>query len=93
MPGTGNFIITPITQHNLNVRPIVVEDTSVIHLKVEDRDQLALVSLDSRSRAFNSDTELIIQKADFNIKLIELSGNSFIRTVRNKLMWGIDKRN
>lgn len=93
MPGTGNIIITPITQHNLNVRPIVLEDSSIIRLKVEDRDQLALVSLDSRSRAFNSEIELIISKADFKIKLIELPGNSFISTVRHKLMWGIDKRN
>ena len=93
MPGTGNIIITPITQHNLNVRPIVVEDSSIIKLKVEDRDQLALVSLDSRSRAFDSSIELTIKKADFCIKLIELKDNTFIPTVRNKLMWGIDKRN
>ncbi len=93
MPGTGNIIITPITQHNLNVRPIVVEDSSTIKLKVEDRDQLALVSLDSRSRAFDSSIELIIKKANFKIKLVEPEGNSFITTVRNKLMWGVDKRN
>ncbi|MEE2953766.1 MAG: NAD kinase [Bacteroidota bacterium] len=93
MPGTGNMIITPITQHNLNVRPIVVEDSSIIKLRVEDRDQLALVSLDSRSRAFDSSIELTIKKADFYIKLIELKDNTFIPTVRNKLMWGIDKRN
>ena len=93
MPGTGNIIITPITQHNLNVRPIVVEDSSEIKLKVEDRDQLALVSLDSRSRAFDSSIELTIKKSDFYIKLIELKNNTFIPTVRNKLMWGIDKRN
>ncbi len=93
MPRTGNMVITPITQHNLNVRPIVIEDSSIIKLKVEDRDQLALVSLDSRSRAFDSSIELTVKKADFHIKLIELKDNAFIPTVRNKLMWGIDKRN
>ena len=92
MPGTNNIIITPNAPHNLNVRPIVINDRSIIKLKVEDRDQLALVSLDSRSRAFDSDTELIIKKAEFKIKLIQPQNNSFTTTIRNKLMWGIDKR-
>lgn len=93
MPGTDNIVITPIAQHNLNVRPIVIDDNSTVKLKVEDRDQLALVSLDSRSRAFDSSVELTIKKADFKINLVEPQGNSFISTIRNKLMWGIDKRN
>ena len=92
MPGTNNIIITPNAPHNLNVRPIVINDRSIIKLKVEDRDQLALVSLDSRSRAFDSDTELIIKKADFKIRLIQPQNNSFTSTIRNKLMWGLDKR-
>ena len=92
MPGTNNIIITPNAPHNLNVRPIVINDSSVIKLKVEDRDQLALVSLDSRSRAFDSDTELTIKKADFKIQLIQPQNNSFTSTIRNKLMWGLDKR-
>ena len=93
MPQSGNIIITPIAQHNLNVRPIVIDDESVIKLKVVDRDDLALISLDSRSRAFDSSTEITIKKASFNIKLINPPFNSFLSTVRNKLMWGIDKRN
>jgi len=92
MPGTNNIIITPNAPHNLNVRPIVIDDNSIIKLKVEDRDQLAMVSLDSRSRAFDSDTELTIQKAKFKTKLIQPQNNSFISTIRNKLMWGLDKR-
>jgi NAD+ kinase len=92
MPGTNNIIITPNAPHNLNVRPIVINDTSTIKLKVEDRDQLALVSLDSRSRAFDSNTELIIKKSDFKIRLIQPQNNSFTATIRNKLMWGLDKR-
>ena len=92
MPGTNNIIITPNAPHNLNVRPIVINDTSTIKLKVEDRDQLALVSLDSRSRAFDSNTELFIKKSDFKIRLIQPQNNSFTATIRNKLMWGLDKR-
>ena len=92
-PGTNNIIITPIAQHNLNVRPIVINHNSIIKLKVEDRDQLALVSLDSCSRAFDSSIELTIKKANFKINLIEPQNNSFISTVRQKLMWGRDKRN
>ena len=93
LPGTENIIISPIAPHNLNVRPIIINEDSIIKLKVEDRDQLALVSLDSRSRAFESSLEIIIKKAKFRINLIELPNNSFIKTIRTKLMWGSDKRN
>ena len=93
IPGTNNVIITPIAPHNLNVRPIVLSDEDVIKLKVVDKDQLALVSLDSRFRAFDSTITLIIKKADFKINLIEPQSHSFISTIRSKLMWGIDKRN
>jgi len=92
MPGTNNIIITPNAPHNLNVRPIVLDDNSVITLKVEDRDQLALISLDSRARAFDSETEITIKKAKFKIKLVQPQNNSFTATIRNKLMWGLDKR-
>ena len=92
MPGTNNIIITPNAPHNLNVRPIVIDDNSVVKLKVEDRDQLALVSLDSRSRAFDSETELIIKKANFKVRLVQPQNNSLIKTIRHKLMWGLDKR-
>ena len=92
MPEINNIIITPNAPHNLNVRPIVVSGNSIVKLKVEDREQLALVSLDSRSRAFDSETELIIKQADFRIKLIQPQNNSFVSTIRNKLMWGLDKR-
>ena len=93
IPGTNNVIITPIAPHNLNVRPIVLSDEDVIKLKVVDKDQLALVSLDSRFRAFDSSIALIIKKSDFKINLIEPQSHSFISTIRSKLMWGIDKRN
>lgn len=93
VPGTDNFIISPIAPHNLNVRPVVISDKNVIKLKVEDRDELALVALDSRSRAIDPSLELTIKKADFKINLIKLRDQSFISTIREKLMWGKDKRN
>jgi len=93
VPGTENFIIAPIAPHNLNVRPIIVSEERVLKLKVEDRDELALVALDSRSRAIDPTLELTIRKADFKVNLIKLSSQSFIATIREKLMWGKDKRN
>ena len=93
IPGNNNVIITPIAPHNLNVRPIVLSDKNSIKLKVADKDQLALVSLDSRFRAFDASISLLIKKADFKINLIEPQSHSFISTIRTKLMWGIDKRN
>ena len=93
LPETGNILIAPIAPHNLNVRPIIINEKSTIKLKVKDRDELALVSLDSRSRAFNSSLEITIKKEDFKINLIEPKDHSFITTIRTKLMWGSDKRN
>lgn len=93
VPGTENFIISPIAPHNLNVRPVIVSEDRVLKLKVEDRDELALVALDSRSRAIDPTLELTIRKADFKVNLIKLYSQSFIATIREKLMWGKDKRN
>ncbi|HEX4887130.1 MAG TPA: NAD kinase [Luteibaculaceae bacterium] len=92
-PTAPNFIITPIAPHNLNVRPIVLSDTSEIRLKVEARDENYLVALDSRSIAFDPSTELIIKKADFSIKLLKLKSENFYNTLRAKMMWGMDRRN
>jgi NAD+ kinase len=93
LPGTDNFIISPIAAHNLNVRPLVVSDKNVIRLKVDEREELALVALDSRSRAIDPSLVLTIRKADFKIRLIRLEDQSFVSTMREKLMWGKDKRN
>jgi NAD+ kinase len=93
IPGTKNFIITPVAPHNLNVRPIVISDESILTLKVESRTDKFLTTLDSRSEIVNADVELKIKRADFDINLIKLPGHDFLSTLRNKLMWGIDKRN
>ncbi len=93
MPGSENFVITPIAPHNLNVRPLVISDNNIITLKVEGRSPHFLVTLDSRSEVLKSSTEIIIQKADFYANLIKLENQSFFTTIRNKLLWGLDKRN
>ena len=93
MPDSQNFIITPIAPHNLNVRPLVISDDTTITLKVEGRSPNYLVTLDSRSEIIDSGIELTLRKADFCVNLIKLENQSFFNTMRNKLLWGLDKRN
>lgn len=92
-PDSENFVITPIAPHNLTVRPVVVPDTSVIELAVGGRGKQYLTSLDSRSVNVDLKTTITVKKADFKLKTLHLSDQSFYQTLRNKLMWGIDKRN
>lgn len=92
-PLSGGFVITPIAPHNLTVRPLVVPNNSEITLRVEGRGGKFLASLDSRSCILDNGIELKIKKADFKISVIEMYGQSFYSTLRNKLMWGADKRN
>ncbi len=93
VPTASNFIITPIAPHNLNVRPIVLSDESEITLKIDGRDENFLVALDSRTVVISPSTELVIKKADFRINLVKLRTENFYRTLRNKMMWGLDRRN
>ncbi|MGB0897135.1 MAG: NAD kinase [Flavobacteriaceae bacterium] len=92
-PNSDSFVLTPIAPHNLNARPLVIPENTIIKLKVAGREQLHLASLDSRIVTVENGTELTIQKADFSIKMIETKGESFLHTLRNKLLWGEDKRN
>ncbi len=92
-PTSQDIIITPIAPHNLTVRPLVVPDNMELTLKVEGRGGKFLASLDSRSVIVDECTELKIRKADFTINMVERTNQSFYATLRNKLMWGADKRN
>lgn len=92
-PDSDSFVLTPIAPHNLNARPLVIPENIQIKLFVSGREQSHLASLDSRIITVENETELIIQKADFTIKMIEPKGESFLNTLRNKLLWGEDKRN
>jgi|SRR6185437_1413691 len=93
LPDEASFIITPIAPHNLNVRPVLVPDTYTIKLKVEGRSPSYIVSLDSRMEVIDSSVELTIRKESFDVKLIQLAGQSFTETLRKKLNWGKDIRN
>ncbi len=92
-PESNNFVITPIAPHNLSVRPLVIPDNSEIRIRVDSRDNQALVCLDSQSAIIDPETELIIRKADFGINLVQRLNENFFSTIRAKLNWGSDIRN
>jgi NAD+ kinase len=93
VPGSENFIITPIAQHNLNVRPVVIGSNSTIFLKIKGRDKQNLISLDSRMATIQVEEEITLKRAPYKFNLIDLEGQHFFNTLRHKLMWGLDKRN
>ena len=93
MPQSENFIINPIAPHNLNVRPIVIRDSQEITLKLEGRTEHFLIALDSRSKTIDASISLKIKKENFTINLLRLKEHDFLSTIRNKMMWGADKRN
>jgi NAD+ kinase len=92
-PDTDAFVITPIAPHNLNARPLVIPDHTEIRIKVSGREEEFLTSLDNRIASYPNETILTLKKASFTIDLIELTGQGFIKTIREKLLWGEDKRN
>lgn len=92
-PESGSFVITPVAPHNLNVRPIVVPDENIISFEIESRSDQFICALDSRREIVNKDIQLAVRKESFMLSLIRLSENNFLQTLRNKLTWGLDKRN
>lgn len=93
MPGSQNFVITPIAPHNLNVRPLVISDNNIITLKVEGRSSHYRATVDSRTMVLDTAVEITLKKADFYLHLVKLQNQDFFNTIRNKLLWGQDKRN
>lgn len=93
MPGSNNFIITPVAPHNLNVRPLVIPDDSEIELSVEGRGKNCIVSLDSHLKTHDLQTVFKLTRHKKNLKFINLPGHSHLKTLRNKLNWGLDQRN
>lgn len=92
-PLSETFVISPIAPHNLTVRPLVVEDRHEIKLTINGRGKSFLLSMDSHSVELNNKTEIIIKKSKTIVKLVKLKHQDFYSTLRNKLLWGIDKRN
>jgi len=92
-PDVKSLVITPIAPHNLSARPLVIPDKTEIKLKVSGREPQYLVSLDSRIATVDNETTLIIKKTSFKINMVEIQDETFLKTLRNKLLWGEDKRN
>ncbi len=92
-PDVKSLVITPIAPHNLNARPLVIPDDTEIKLRVSGREEQYLVSLDSRIASVKNDSVLTITKTPFTIKMAEIPNQTFLKTLRNKLLWGEDKRN
>lgn len=93
LPQSNNLIITPVSPHNLTVRPLVVSDKSIISFKIEGRSDNFLISLDSRSQTVDASIQMSVYKCPFYAKLVRLEGYSFMDTLRQKLNWGLDVRN
>jgi NAD+ kinase len=92
-PRSGNFVLTPVSPHNLAVRPIILSDTSEISFQVDGRSKKFLVTLDSRIATMDNTVKLTIRKADFIVNLVQLEGHHYFKTLRQKLNWGLDVRN
>lgn len=92
-PDAASFVITPVAPHNLNVRPIVVPDSTIISFEAESRSDQIICSLDARREIVSKDIQIAIKRENFTVSLIRLNENNFLSTLRNKLTWGLDTRN
>lgn len=92
-PESGSFVINPVAPHNLNVRPIIVPDDNIISFEVEGRAENFICALDSRKEIVDKNVQLAVRRESFNISLVRLNENNFLQTLRNKLSWGLDRRN
>jgi len=92
-PESSSFVITPVAPHNLNVRTIVVPDSNIISFEVEGRADQFICAMDARREIVDKDIQLAVKKEAFMVKLVRLNEGSFLSTLRNKLTWGMDKRN
>lgn len=92
-PDTNVFVLTPIASHSLNVRPVVVNDRTKVTLKVSSRSHNYLIAIDGRNEECDESTVLTLQKADYTIKIVRAKGQTFFKTLHDKMMWGADFRN
>jgi NAD+ kinase len=92
-PESNSIVVTPVAPHNLNVRPIVLPDSSVLSFEVESRSSNYILSCDSKTEIIDKPMRFKVQKAKFELNLIRLSNESYLSTLRNKLLWGLDARN
>jgi NAD+ kinase len=92
-PDSANFVLTPVAPHNLNVRPIVLSDDAVVSFEIEGRAENFICTLDSRFELIGTKQQLAVRKNSFNVRLVQLQDETFLKTIRTKLAWGTDIRN
>lgn len=92
-PDSSSFVITPVAPHNLNVRPIVIPDNTIVSFEVESRSDDIICAMDSRREIVNKNVLLAVRRENFMMNLVRLNENNFLQTLRNKLSWGLDRRN
>ena len=92
IPQANNMVLSPVAPHSLNVRPLVIPENYCIRLKVETRNGNFLIALDGRSAVYPSESEFLINKANFCVKIVKRTRQSFYDTLRKKLLWGTDVR-
>ena len=92
MPDSKNLVLTPIAPHNLNARPLVISDNKQIEISINGRENEYFVSADSQIFSVNIDSKINISKAPYFLKMVEFEEDSYINTLREKLMWGKDRR-
>ncbi len=92
MPESKNLVLTPIAPHNLNARPLVIPDDKEISISIESREDQYFISIDSNIISASVNSEIVISKANQKLNMVEFDDNSFIKSLKDKLMWGKDKR-
>ncbi|MBL0314362.1 MAG: NAD(+)/NADH kinase [Flavobacteriales bacterium] len=92
MPESNGIILTPVAPHNLNVRPFVISNSAKVSLSAEARDPDFLITLDSRSFTVPCGTIVELTRASFELNLVSFKEQSFFKTIRNKMGWGLDAR-
>lgn len=92
MPESKNLVLTPIAPHNLNARPLVIPDDKEISISIESRENQYFISIDSDIISASVNSEIVISKAKQKLNMVEFDDNSFIKSLKDKLMWGKDKR-
>lgn len=92
-PDSNSFVLTPIAPHNLNVRSIIIPDNTIISFEIESRSDDIICALDSRREIVDKNVLLAVRRENFMMNLVRLNENNFLQTLRNKLSWGLDKRN
>ncbi len=93
VPDSKVIIIAPIAPHNLNVRPLVVPDSTVVSISMRSRDKEVAMSMDNRNVRLSADSTLEVKVAQFSLKRVRLAKSSFIKALTTKLFWGEDIRN